>query len=236
LNCEACFNLLLFVLMPFIGNCQATSGKVQYKLTINDDAVFDKGPDADFFKVAKESSHYLSYTLKFDTEKSVFSLDPIMDDRGNVAIAIAFSGISGKFYNIKSSKSLLNEIDDTDFGKIIIKSQYDNQWNFSNESKVIDGFECFKASRVIIVDNGTFGVFKRTIFAWYCPEIPVPFGPAGEGGLPGLILELQNRNVIFGVMKINLNSEKGIITLPTNGKIVTDKQYVKMLEGKINDE
>jgi GLPGLI family protein len=229
--------LLVLVSGSFNVACQATIGEVKYKLMINDDAMFDKGPDADFFKVAKESSHFLSYTLRFNLEESVFSLDPIMDDRGTVAIAIAFSGISGKFYNIKNSKTLLNEIDDEGFGKIIIKSQTDYQWDLSDESKIIDGFMCFKASRIITIDNGKLGVFKRTIFAWYCPAIPAPFGPAGESGLPGLILELHNRNVVLGVTKIDLNTNKKFeITKPSKGKWLSEKEYLKFLDNKINED
>jgi GLPGLI family protein len=43
------------------------------------------------------------------------------------------------------------------------------------------------------------------VTAWYAPDIPVRFGPIGYGGLPGLILELQNESATFYVTKINLN-------------------------------
>jgi GLPGLI family protein len=40
-----------------------------------------------------------------------------------------------------------------------------------------------------------------------CARHPVRFGPIGYGGLPGLILELQNESATFYVTKINLNPD-----------------------------
>ena len=50
-------------------------------------------------------------------------------------------------------------------------------------------------------------VFNHPVIAWYCPKLPYAFGPNTYGNLPGLILELQVRNVVYGVKKIDLNSD-----------------------------
>lgn len=230
---------LLFLLsMPIIMHCQIINGSIKYGLIIGDDEDFDKGPAQEFIKVAKESAHYLTFTLLFNENKSVFSIDETMNlNDSGISTAVLLCGVNGKFYNIKNTKKILNEIDDDDLGKIIIEYQNDTNWELINESKNIDGFTCFKASKIMTIDNGEYGIFKRTIIAWYCPSIPISFGPAGEAGLPGLILELQNRNIVLGVKKIDLNpDEKIVINLPTKGKWVTEKEYSEILDKKMKDE
>ena len=230
--------IILLLLTNFISYCQILDGSIQYGIIITDDPDFDKGPAEEFLKVAKESTHYLSCTLIFNEQQSVFFIDEMMDiNQSNISMAIAFSGVSGKYYNIKKTSLLLREFEEEGFGKIILQSQYNYNWELLNESKKIDGLTCFKASRIMTIDNGDAGVFNRTITAWYCPSIPVPYGPAGEGGLPGLILELHNRNVILGVRKIDLNpNKKNVITLPTKGKWLSEKEYSKMLDDIINED
>jgi GLPGLI family protein len=74
------------------------------------------------------------------------------------------------------------------------------------------------------------GVFKRNVVAWYCPKIPVSFGPKGYGDLPGLILELEEKNITFGAKKITLNPTNIIIEKPSKYKIVSEIEYEKMVD------
>ena len=64
---------------------------------------------------------------------------------------------------------------------------------------------------------------------WYCPSIPFNFGPKGYTGLPGLILELQVRNITWGATKIELSNENKNIEKPTKGKLITEEEYKKLL-------
>lgn len=60
----------------------------------------------------------------------------------------------------------------------------DMKWNFVADSVTnILGYECQLA-------NTDFA--GRHYSAWFTPEIPLPFGPYKFGGLPGLILRLQD--------------------------------------------
>ena len=62
-----------------------------------------------------------------------------------------------------------------------------------------------------------------TIEAWYTPEIPMPYGPIGYGGLPGLILQLERSHVIFIAKEITLNPTGGIKPIKelTEGRLIT---------------
>lgn len=58
------------------------------------------------------------------------------------------------------------------------------QWEFSpEESTSILGYECNKA---------TADFAGRTYTAWFTSELPLPFGPYKFGGLPGLILKIED--------------------------------------------
>jgi GLPGLI family protein len=75
-------------------------------------------------------------------------------------------------------------------------------------------------------------VKKIEILAWYCPKIPIPFGPKGYSNLPGLILELKIGPIIYLATKIKLNQkEKMKVRKPTKGKILSEEEFDKMLKG-----
>lgn len=58
------------------------------------------------------------------------------------------------------------------------------EWKFSDEeTDSIMGYDCRKA---------TVEFAGRNYTAWFTPEIPLPFGPYKFGGLPGLILKLED--------------------------------------------
>lgn len=63
------------------------------------------------------------------------------------------------------------------------------EWNFSDEeTDTILGYECRKA---------TTEFAGRTYTAWFTTEIPLPFGPYKFGGLPGLILKIEDAEQQF---------------------------------------
>ncbi len=58
------------------------------------------------------------------------------------------------------------------------------EWKFNDEeTDSIMGYDCRKA---------TVEFAGRSYTAWFTPEIPLPFGPYKFGGLPGLILKLED--------------------------------------------
>ena len=63
------------------------------------------------------------------------------------------------------------------------------EWNFSDENTdSIMGYDCHKA---------TVEFAGRSYTAWFTPEIPLPFGPYKFGGLPGLILKVEDAEQQF---------------------------------------
>jgi len=154
---------------------------------------------------------------KFYSEKILDSDDAITSQRFTLAMA-HYSGI---IYNLKDKLLVQNDLLGQDiYGVEPLK----NNWILSNETKLIDNYLCYKATNVFTVINGT-KVFNHPVIAWYCPQLPYPYGPAGYGNLPGLILELQVRNAVYGAKSIQLNSALNFdIKSLEKIKILSEKQ------------
>ena len=93
------------------------------------------------------------------------------------------------------------------FGKFLVTRPY-KKWELHEETKRIGEYLCFKATTFHTTTNPKGEVFKHDFTAWYTPQIPYKFGPAGYGSLPGLIIELQSEKVSFGVKRIQFYDEK----------------------------
>jgi GLPGLI family protein len=202
-------------------DAQIYNGSIIYSVTVGTDELFEKMDKTfrDSFVKDKESE---VYTLDFDNKKSIFRYDGGLSGEGR--------NKSPKIYfREKDSLYSLRPENDMDFGKIIIIEDRNTNWVLSNETKVIDGYECYKATSELVRKNGD-KVFRFPIIAWYCPKIPFPFGPLGYGGLPGIIIELQERNVVYGVQKINFNLEKmNPIQKPTEGERISQEELNKKI-------
>lgn len=129
------------------------------------------------------------------------------------------------------------------------------KWKMETETKQIGGYNCFKATAVRAASTSDFRNFRLKkdakkeakpaekdqktnlmdeidipkeilITAWYTPEIPVNQGPESYWGLPGLILEANDGKTTILCSKIVLNpKERVAIKAPTNGKVISQKEY-----------
>lgn len=81
------------------------------------------------------------------------------------------------------------------------------------------GYSCKKA---IVKKN------NQTYVAWYTTELPVPFGPQGYGGLPGLILEFTHETTQATERAISIENGAPVIVEP-KGKEITAEEFHKIL-------
>lgn len=109
----------------------------------------------------------------------------------------------------------------------ISDSLYPMQWEITAEEKKIDSFSCIKAN--------TF-YRGRWYTAWFTTDIPLPFGPWKMGGLPGLIVDLQDQeeNLVVRLSTVAKAAEELIV--PTAIKysmadhISEMKKFIKRLQ------
>ena len=206
------------------------SGTITYNFRILEDEKFINndviGP---YYLKAIEGAKHLKFELTFNDSISEFKLIKNMSlDGQNLNEAIMNSRSRKEIYTFK------NKIYRNNYGSLFKENEFliidtlNQNWVFTNESKIIDGYTCYKATNEYIVDNGK--VFKHPVIAWFCPQIPIAIGPRGYGGLPGLILELQEWNSVFGVEKIVFSNDVKEIILPKEGKIISEQEYQNKFE------
>lgn len=73
--------------------------------------------------------------------------------------------------------------------KVLVKDPgIEMEWEITKDKKEINSFVCYKAHMEF---RG------RKFEAWYAPDIPISFGPWKFRGLPGLILEVYDIDMLF---------------------------------------
>ena len=69
---------------------------------------------------------------------------------------------------------------------------------------------------------------------WFTPEIPIPFGPIGIDGLPGVVLEASEKGkMYFYATKIISDYKDPLITIEIpKGKFITPEEYDRKITEK----
>ena len=181
---------------------------ISYGLVFEKDELFSK--DINVFTThldyAIQNPNRFLFDLKIDSKGSSFDLkDQLSIAEHNLSdeMSMLFARYTGVIFSFRDSILTQSDL----LGKkVFVKTGLISDWNLTKDFKDIDGYKCYKATNVYKVTNSV-GVFNHEVIAWYCPEIPYSYGPLGYGNLPGLILQLQVRNVIYGALKINLQSK-----------------------------
>jgi len=191
----------------------------------------------EFNKTLAKKSDKLKYTLEFVNEESIFQVIETMESDKDKMLeyAIRLGAGHGIRYTNISTKELIYKKEA--YGKqFLITNNLDSlRWKLINESKVVNGYNCFKAvtSKTVVGSKKTVAF---EVIAWYAPEIPLNFGPIGYAGLPGLIIELYNDKYKYYMTEMELNTKQiGKIKKPTKGKKMTlgeFLEYEKKLAGE----
>ncbi len=203
--------LLLIVAILFLNTSSAQQNNiyVEYSVKIYDEERL-KGVDSDFRKMfveAMDNAENISFGLIVTKSGSKFYDQERMTTSGNVNFVMgstAFTGYTGEVFQYLDN---LYKYSPTLGRDVMVKEDLVNNWELHNETKLIDNYLCYKATNVNRVDNGSGRIFNHPVIAWYCPQLPYSYGPNGYSNLPGLILQLQVRNVVFAIKKMDLNSD-----------------------------
>ncbi|GAB7255815.1 GLPGLI family protein [uncultured Polaribacter sp.] len=233
--------ILLLLFSKIIFSQTNLIGIIEYQSSISENTIRDyvanKREKLDITSRKTYDEIYLSSlkiksTLHFSNDESIFKVEENLTSKNrklNNRLIESWSGGNKVFYTNSSLK--YNDVKNCKtLGECFIIRSKLKKWNLTQETKQISGYTCYKAVRMIAGRKA-----KKEIVAWYSPSIPVNFGPKGENGLPGLILELELGDIHFMVKKIILNPKEGvIINKLNNGKIIKEKDF-KILVGKAAD-
>lgn len=114
------------------------------------------------------------------------------------------------------------------------------KWQVTNKTKKIGNYICYQATATERLYSRKGYFYNKKVIAWFCPEIPLNFGPKYYKGLPGLILEIHRKEYSIIVTEINLNPTKEVkLTIPKIDNVITKeesyKRYEEMIEERKNN-
>ena len=208
---------------------QNNSIYVEYGVKISVEEYFlnDKTLAESFINAAKDASKLTFGLIIKDNTSKFYDVDNGIEISNEIRIAKIDAKYMGVIYNIKDDIIKQSEF----LGKNIYKKEKKvENWILTSETKSIDGYLCYKATNTYTVVNSK-GTFKFPVTAWYCPKLPYNFGPLGYGNLPGLILELQVRNVNYHSKKIDLSNKLDFDTeFLKKATIVTEEELNKKID------
>lgn len=228
-------NICLFLLLSCsFAFSQIKNGVVQYGIK----TLFDPSEENldvvknELDKTTKATALY-TFTLNFTPKESYFYINPAIgiDDQTKEDFC-SMAMVKSKFY-VAPSQNQYRHDGFISGNEYIMNYEQKTDWELTNETKIINGYTCYKATSIRHNSNGWDDNPKFTITAWYTPKIPVAYGPNGYHGLPGLILELQTYSTTLYVKKIDLNLEKDpAIDRLEKGKVLTNDELVDIILNK----
>lgn len=179
------------------------------------------------------------YELQFNKDESLFKEKEKLAKPGNTIFANAtvssYGGIGVIYQNLKE-KQTIHQSDILSKMFLVTDSIKSPDWILEKETKNIGEYVCFKATQSYTVKNESGEEMEKETVAWYTPQIPIPFGPMGNGGLPGLILEVKSGDVTYLCNQIVLNPKKGVIIAPpTKGKKVSREEFDEIRDQKLQE-
>lgn len=205
--------------------CFSQVRTIEYKV-ISIDTIKENIPDMFLDEISKNNKNIskVTHTLLFDENNmKFFTTKPFDLPDNEYDITLIMSDIVGTTYRKRNTNEVFNERQSFDnFKNFITTSKFITNWKITNETKTINGYYCIKATSLLAVDYGDLEQNQLyPITAWFCPDLKYPYGPRGIGGLPGIILELNQNIITFYASKIELKEKLIDILMPTNKKVIT---------------
>lgn len=229
--------LILFSsLISFSQN--TTSGTASYRLYINfEKEQLDVDKKYGLLQKAIDISDKLEYKLIFKGDEANFYLEKNEKlDKSAVYFANTFSNVSNLTYQNLKTATILDEILGDGYitkkNEFVTKSAINKNWEITNESKLIGEYLCYKATTIKKIKKVNTEV-NETVTAWFCPKLPFSFGPTKYAGLPGLILELQEKNIAFVIQHIQFQNTKEI-NIPKGKNVITEEELNKIISDRFD--
>ena len=255
------FKNSLFLLLLFVNFIQAQEfqGRAIYISKSLNNVFFDtKGMSEEKLKALNEKINKMfekTFILNFNKTESIYQQEQKLKETGSRGSTFA-SELEGELYKNSQTKKYLKAEEFANKNYIITDVLKNCNWDLTQETKKIGGYTCYKAISITKVTKKELQEYEvekakqsknktsffnlekpkdNKITVWYNPEIPVSHGPNQYWGLPGLIMEVNENNIIILCSKVVLNpKDKKSIKAPKNGKVISQNAYDLMEEKQYN--
>lgn len=226
-------NLIFLILVLLTGFSYAQVGNVYYKkqLSTSTDDV-----DNEYMIKAIKSLNNRQYKLSFKNTEAVYKEVKSMSVDDSPLVEAFVNGLSefdGEVYFNQQDEKIIHKREFAGNNYTIRRNKI--KWTLSKDTLRIDNYLCYKAATTRIIKNSQ-GVHKLKIVAWYAPKISLPYGPDGYGGLPGLILQLENNGTTTYLKKIEFLNKNLDINFKTKGKVITEDEFNEIVSKIYNNK
>ena len=169
------------------------------------------------------------------------------EGQGGMRFMSMMAGGGGTLYKDLSAGTYLDKVEF--FGKqfLITDTIEKLDWKLEKGTKAIGKYQCNKAvaERVVTLtrSESVDGESRDTTFqdtitvtAWYTMQVPVSNGPSQYGGLPGLIMELNDGQTTMLCTRVSIRpGEEMEIKKPDGGEEVSQAEYEQITQEKIEE-
>ncbi|MBO6643516.1 MAG: GLPGLI family protein [Muricauda sp.] len=207
----------VFVLAGIVVHAQENNGLATYKVKL---ANVQDGLQP-FLQSLEPVFDNLTYSLRFTKDQSIYQMEKGMgiDDDRQLEAASIVAGKGVYFYENNGNLIIQKEFAGDLF--LVEPDSAEFGWKILDERKMIGEFECIKAIGV----NKGFDNKESTVIAWFSPQINIPYGPKEYFGLPGLILEVEDKGIIYYCSSISFREQHIKKTI----------QGIRITEEKLNE-
>jgi GLPGLI family protein len=185
---------------------------------------------SEYMKQALKLLKTQEYELSFNIYSALYKKVEVLSVENNPVVEAftqSISGFKGEVYFNQIKKTVIHKKEFAGSSFLIQKN--DINWTLTSDTLKIDNYLCYKATTIQTIENSS-GTYNLTITAWYAPEITLPYGPDGYGGLPGLILQLENNGTLTTIKRMKFLSNKIVkISSPIKGKKITEEEFNEMV-------
>lgn len=163
----------------------------------------------------------LKFEMKASSNESSFESKEILIEDSNRAHSMALnsSNYHNTYYTNTEAGFYQVNYNNKAFNVTVMDSLKGIEWKIlKNQNKIIHGCSCIKATAKIDID--LIKKYTKIVESYFCPKINFKFGPLNYYGLPGLIYELRENNVVYTLEELDIvdKFEKSL-------KIKSDKFY-----------
>lgn len=226
------FIVIIYILAP--KSYSQKNGTVLYTISPIEFQIKENNLQKDLGEEIIAVANSQTFTLEFTGNQAKFYQNTVLtsdDDQRKIGI--------NKIANIRFTCNYIYYLDKTNQAEYfqmdntaIIKDIYTpKNWEITTETKTIHGYLCYKAIYKYDYKARDGQTKTSAVTAWFAPELPYGYGPKNYNNLPGLILELSEKETTFLASKIILSDAEVKITFP-KGKSVTREEYDKRILSK----
>ncbi len=248
------WSLLVLLLGYTVVQAQVKEGAITYERKLNMHKRITDEQLRTYIPEFRTSKHILLFSDSASIYKTIPEDEmPEAGNGGNVRVMVSMGG--GDADELYKDFTTAKSIRQTNIGAktyVIEDSIKTQKWKLTDETKTILGYTCRKAVstqtqrvggsvRMITNSNGNIDTAKSNktsqtqdveVVAWYAENIISPVGPENNGGLPGVILQLDinKGEMLYTATEIKKEVNKKEVKVPSKGKKITNEEYAKLMQ------